>query len=78
MQQGNDEPRDLSCCEVSQRSKCTYDITFMWNLKYGINDLFMKQRQAYLNIEHRLVVAKWEVGEGMEWEAGVGRWSSCI
>ena len=31
-----------------------YDITYMWNLKYGTNDLSIKQKQI-MDMESRLV-----------------------
>jgi len=44
----------------------------MQNLKYDTNELLWNR---LTDIEHRLVVAKGEVGwEGMEWEFEVNRW----
>ena len=47
------------------------DITCMWNLNYGTNELIYKI-EADSQTEIRLVVAKGE-GREMEWEFGVGR-----
>ena len=50
-----------------------YDIIYMWNLKYGTNDLSTKQKQI-MDMEGRLVFAREDKGEsGTDWEFGVGR-----
>ena len=48
-----------------------YEITNMWNLKYG-RLTFLQNK--LMDIKNRLVVAKGkEFGGGMEWEIGVIR-----
>ena len=70
MQQGNDEPRDYHAVRSVRERQMRYDITFMWNLKYGTNDLFMKQRQAH---RHRTQTCGCQVGGGWG-RNGVGGW----
>ena len=51
-----------------------YDITYMWNLKYGTKILSPKQKQI-TNMKKTLVVAKGEEGRsGMDWELGISRY----
>ena len=63
------ELETLILIEASQTEKdIPYDITYMWNLKYGTNDLSTKQKQI-MDMEGRLVFARWwgggvEGGEG--------------
>ena len=47
-----------------------YDITFMWNLKYDTNDLFMKQKQH----RYRAQTFGCQVGGGWG-RNGVGGWA---
>ena len=43
------------------------DITYMWNLKYGTDELnYLQNRNRLTEIENRLVVAEGE-GEGVGW-----------
>ena len=50
-----------------------YDITYMWNLKCGINEPIYNT-ETDSDMENRLVVDKGEGGgRGMDWEFGVGR-----
>ena len=60
--------------EVSQTDlliiqiQISYDTAFMWNLKYDLKNLSMKQKQTQkTGLENRLVVAK---GEG--WTGSLG------
>ena len=46
-----------------------YDITYMWNLKYGTNDLSMKQKQTHSHREQTC----FQGGEGCG-KDGVGSW----
>ena len=57
-----------------RKSKRERDITYVWSLKYGTNDLATKQKQI-VDMENRLVFARGE-GEasGMDWKSGVSRW----
>ena len=51
-----------------------YDITYMWNLKYGTDELTYRTETDTQDIDYRLVVAKGEWGR--EWDgrgSGVGR-----
>ena len=49
-----------------------YDITYMWNLKYGTNE--PNYEPHLTDTENRLVLTKWERGEeGKDWEAGISR-----
>ena len=50
-----------------------YDITYMWNLKYGTNELSTKQKQTH---RHRVQTCDCQGkggGSGMEREFEVGR-----
>ena len=49
----------------------TYDITYMWNLKYDRNKSYLANRNKITNIENRSVVAK---GEGSGGVDGLGVW----
>ena len=50
-----------------------YDITYMWNLKYGTNEPVYKTAPIYItDIEKRLVVAKSRAGGRMEWTGRLG------
>ena len=40
-----------------------YGITYIWSLKYGMNDLSTKQKQI-MDMEDRLVFARGEEGKG--------------
>ena len=42
-----------------------YDITYMWNLKYGTNELFLQNRNRLTDTENRLVVVKGGRGKGL-------------
>ena len=54
----------------SEREK-PHDSTYMWNLKYGTNELIY---DTETDIENRGVVAKGEgSGEGKNWEFGISR-----
>ena len=48
-----------------REQKMLYDITYMWNLKYGTNEPIYKTKRL-TDIENRLVVATGE-GEGGGW-----------
>ena len=59
----------LAIIILSEERQIPYDITYMWNLKYGT-----KERIYKTDTDNRLVIAKWEgVGGGEEWECGVSR-----
>ena len=60
--------------EVSQRKRqIPYDITYMWNLKYGTNEPIYKTNRL-TDIENRLVVTNGEEGwGGIDWEFGISR-----
>ena len=60
--------------EVSQKEKGKYhDISYMWNLRYGINEPMYKI-EADSQTENRLVVAMGVGGgSGMYWEFGASR-----
>ena len=65
------ELETLILSEVCQKEKGTrYDITYMWNLKYGTKDLSTKQKQI-MDMEDRFVFAS---GEGKEvgWIGSLG------
>ena len=51
-----------------------YHITYVWNLKYDINEPSCKTETDLTDIENRLMITKGEVGgSGIDWEFGVGR-----
>ena len=61
--------------EISQKRErqIPYDITFMWNQKYGTNKPIYKI-ETDSDIQSRLVLAKGEGrGSGMDWEFGKSR-----
>ena len=45
----------------------------MWNLKYGTDEPIYKTVKDS-QTEYRLVIVKWGVGRGIDWEFGVGRY----
>ena len=47
-----------------------YDITYMWNLKFGTNESIL------IDIEDRVLFAQGggEEGSGMDWEFGISRY----
>ena len=62
------EAETLILSEVSQRERQTpYDTTYMWNLKYGTNDLSTKQKQI-MDMEDALYFPGWK---GRKW-GGLG------
>ena len=64
----------LSEVKSERERQIPYDTTYMWNLKYGTNELIYETNRT-MDIENRLVVAKGEgAGGGMEWEVGVSRY----
>ena len=60
----------LKLSEVSQKNKIPYDITHMWNLKYGTVNISTKQIQTP---SHREEICGCQVGEEKEWD-GVEVW----
>ena len=46
-----------------------YDITYIWNLIYGTNELSTEKK--IMNLENRLMAAKGE-GEGVGWTGNLG------
>ena len=64
--------------EVSQTKTISYDITYMWNLKYDTNELTY-ETEIDSDVENRLVAkgkvgGRWGEGGGeMEWELGLSR-----
>ena len=65
--------RNYHTKEVKSESErqLSYDITYMWNLKQGTNELIYKTDSQ---TENRLVIAKKEVGGcGRDWEFGVSK-----
>ena len=62
-----DGPRDdhTKWSKSDRERQISYDIAYMWNLKYDTNELYLQNRNRLTDIENRLVVAKGEgVGEG--------------
>ena len=47
-----------------------YDTTFMWNLKYDTNDLFMKQKQTQRHGAQTWLPSGRGLGKG--WSRGLG------
>ena len=49
-----------------------YDVTYMWNLKYGTDEPVYKSRNRLIDMENRLVVSKGEGKRtGMDREFGL-------
>lgn len=59
--------------EVSQRENIPYDITYRRNLKYGANELSVKQKWAHRRKGSRLVSPREGSGGGVGWECGISR-----
>ena len=56
--------------EVSQKERqIPYDITYMWNLKYGTNEHIY---ETETDSQNRLVVAKGVGGMGEGWSGSLG------
>ena len=48
-----------------------YNITYMWSLKYGTNDLATKQKRSWTcRTDSCLLGWRGERGSGMDWESG--------
>ena len=58
-------PQHMETTE-QREGQIPYDITYIWNLKYGTKNLSTEKK--IMDLENRLVGAK---GEGEEWE-GMG------
>ena len=64
---------DLEIFILNEVRQTSHDFTYMWNLKYGTNELIY-ETETDSQTENRLVVAKGEGGErGMDWEFRVSR-----
>ena len=61
-----------------RKRQIPYEITYMWNVKYDINDINVKydinlrNRNSFTDIENKLVVAKGD-REERDWEFGINR-----
>ena len=68
------EIRNVECKVQSERERqISYDITYMWDLKYDTNELIYKT-ETDSRTESRHVVAKGEVGGGRkDWAFGISR-----
>ena len=62
--------------EINQKERQTpYDITYMSSIKYGTNDLSIKQKRSWTwRTDMCLPRGERREGSGMDWESGVGRW----
>ena len=62
----------VTLSEVSQKETISY-ITYVWNWWYDTDEHIYKTK-ADLDIENRLVIAKWEKGgRRKDWESGINR-----
>ena len=61
-----DGPRDCHTkwSESERERQISYDITYMWNLKYDINELFTKQKQTH---RHRKQTHGYQRGKVGKW-----------
>ena len=51
----------------SERRQIPYDITYMWDIKFGINQhIYEMKKNRLTDIQNRLVVSKGEGGKGRE------------
>ena len=50
-----------------------YDITYMWNLKYGINEPIYRKKQTQGHGEQTCGFRGGGGGSGIDWEFGVSR-----
>jgi len=57
--------------EVSQRKTNPYDITYMWNLKYGHKGNYVEKKNWLIDIEDKLMLAE-GAGEGEQWTESLG------
>ena len=70
-----DEPRDshTKWSKSDRERQIPYDITYMWNLKYDINE-FPWSRNTCTDIQNRVVVTKGWGWEGGRERDGLGVW----
>ena len=61
--------------EVSQKEKeISYVITYMWNLKYGTNELtYESETESQRERTNLWLLQERVCGEGMNWELGISR-----
>ena len=64
---------DLEITIVSQKDKLPYDITYMWNLKYDINEFIYETETDSHREQTCSCQGEGENGERMDWELGVSR-----
>ena len=70
------ELRIIILSEIVGKRQISYDITYMWNLKYDINKLiYTKQKQTHKCREQSCSCqGESGGGGGIVWEFGVSRW----
>ena len=56
----------ITLIELSEKEKDKYDITYMWNLKYGTNELTKKTKTESQTQKTNLMVTKEERGWGRD------------
>ena len=61
----------LILCEVNQKEKDKYRITYMWNLKYGTNEPAYRNGLTEYRTDLWLPRGR---GSGTDWEFGVSRY----
>ena len=61
-----DRPRDyhINWSKSERERQIPYDITYVWNLKYDTKWTYLQNRNRLTDIENKLMVTKWEAGEG--------------
>ena len=69
-------PRDYYTkqCKSERERQVSYDIAYMWNLKYDTNQSIYETEPGAQSIENRFVVAKSVGGKrGLDWEFWINR-----
>ena len=69
-------PRDYYTqqCKSERERQVSYDIAYMWNLKYDTNQSIYETEPGTQCIENRFVVAKSVRGKsGLDWEFWINR-----
>ena len=70
------QPEIIIPSELSQKKKdkYQYDITLMWNLKYGTNQwIYETERDSQTKKTDLRLPRGWKGGGGMDWECAVSR-----
>ena len=66
---------EITILSKSKRERqIPYDITYMWNLKYGTNEpIYKTETESWTKRTDLWLPRGGEGGRGMDWEFGIGR-----